>query len=97
MSRAGGGEMLFYVRRHTCAGGAFERYVLNGHMRRREHILSDQRGAQQWRGSFVRRPVNGDPRRRFPTGFGQIKPRLDRGDQRGFLRSAFLDGAKLST
>ena len=29
-------------------------------------------------------PVNGDPRLRFPTGFGQIKPRVDRGDQRGF-------------
>jgi hypothetical protein len=24
-------EGLFYVRRHTCADGAFEWYVLNGH------------------------------------------------------------------
>jgi len=32
---AGGGEMLFYVRRHTCADGAFEWYVMNGHTRRR--------------------------------------------------------------
>jgi hypothetical protein len=29
VSRAGGGEILFYVRRHTCADGAFEWYVLN--------------------------------------------------------------------
>ena len=27
--------MLFYVRRHTGADGSFERYVLNGHTRRR--------------------------------------------------------------
>ena len=27
--------MLFYVRRHTCAKGSFEWYVLNGHTRRR--------------------------------------------------------------
>ena len=27
--------MLFYVRRHTCADGAFEWYVMNGHTRRR--------------------------------------------------------------
>ncbi len=26
---------LFYVRRHTCADGSFEWYVLNGHTRRR--------------------------------------------------------------
>jgi hypothetical protein len=28
-------EGLFYVRRHTCADGSFEWYVLNGHTRRR--------------------------------------------------------------
>jgi hypothetical protein len=34
--RIGGGERgLFYVRRHTCADGSFEWYVLNGHTRRR--------------------------------------------------------------
>ena len=27
-------EGLFYVRRHTCADGSFEWYVLNGHTRR---------------------------------------------------------------
>jgi hypothetical protein len=27
--------MLFYVRRHTCADGSFEWYVLNGYTRRR--------------------------------------------------------------
>ena len=27
--------MIFYVRRHTCADGAFEWYVMNGHTRRR--------------------------------------------------------------
>ena len=121
----GGGEMLFYVRGHTCADGAFERYVLvirggaraysfrrerrlqrSGRSCRRSSIWPRQsharielselwqektplrrsraKAGQQWRGSFVRRPVDGDPRLRFPTGFGQIKPRLDRGDQRGF-------------
>ena len=43
MSRAGGGEMLFYVRRHTCADGAFEWYVLNG--RRRASISFPTRAA----------------------------------------------------
>ena len=34
--RIGGGEEgPFYVRRHTCADGSFEWYVLNGHTRRR--------------------------------------------------------------
>ena len=28
-------EGLFYVRRHDCADGSFEWYVLNGHTRRR--------------------------------------------------------------
>jgi hypothetical protein len=28
-------EGLFYVRRHTCADGSFEWYVLNGHTLRR--------------------------------------------------------------
>jgi hypothetical protein len=28
-------EGLFYVRRHTCADGSFEWYVLNRHTRRR--------------------------------------------------------------
>ena len=38
---AGGGrglgavKKLFYVRRHTCADGSFEWYVLNGHTLRR--------------------------------------------------------------
>ena len=37
--------MLFYVRRHTCADGAFEWYVLNGHTRRRASISFPTRAA----------------------------------------------------
>ena len=37
-------KMLFYVRRHTCADGAFEWYVLNGHARRRASISFPTRG-----------------------------------------------------
>jgi len=42
---AGGGEMLFYVRRHTCADGSFEWYVLNGHTRRPASKLFRTRAA----------------------------------------------------
>ena len=36
---------LFYVRRHTCADGSFEWYVLNGHTRRRASKLFRTRAA----------------------------------------------------
>jgi hypothetical protein len=38
-------EGLFYVRRHTCADGSFEWYVLNGHTRRRASNLFRTRAA----------------------------------------------------
>ena len=42
----GGGERgLFYVRRHTCADGSFEWYVLNGHTRRRASKFFPTRAA----------------------------------------------------
>ena len=37
--------MLFYVRRHTCADGSFEWYVLNGHTRRPASKLFRTRAA----------------------------------------------------
>ena len=37
--------MLFYVRRHTCADGAFEWYVMNGHTRRRASKHFPTRGS----------------------------------------------------
>ena len=37
--------MLFYVRRHTCADGSFEWYVLNGHTRRRASKFFPTRAA----------------------------------------------------
>ena len=37
--------MLFYVRRHTCADGSYEWYVLNGHTRRRASKLFPTRAA----------------------------------------------------
>ena len=44
--RIGGGERgLFYVRRHTCADGSFEWYVLNGHTRRRASKFFPTRAA----------------------------------------------------
>ena len=36
---------LFYVRRHTCADGSFEWYVLNGHTRRRASNFFPTRAA----------------------------------------------------
>ena len=36
---------LFYVRRHTCADGSFEWYVLNGHTRRPASKLFRTRAA----------------------------------------------------
>ena len=38
-------EGLFYVRRHTCADGSFEWYVLNGHTRRPASKLFRTRAA----------------------------------------------------
>jgi hypothetical protein len=38
-------EGLFYVRRHTCADGSFEWYVLNGHTRRRASNFFQTRAA----------------------------------------------------
>ena len=38
-------EGLFYVRRHTCADGSFEWYVLNGHTRRRASKFFPTRAA----------------------------------------------------
>ena len=38
-------EGLFYVRRHTCADGSFEWYVLNGHTRRRASNFFPTRAA----------------------------------------------------
>ena len=38
-------ERLFYVRRHTCADGSFEWYVLNGHTRRPASKLFRTRAA----------------------------------------------------
>jgi hypothetical protein len=38
-------EGPFYVRRHTCADGSFEWYVLNGHTRRRASKLFRTRAA----------------------------------------------------
>ena len=37
--------MLFYVRRHTCADGSFEWYVLNGHTGRRASKFFPTRAA----------------------------------------------------
>ena len=36
---------LFYVRRHTCADGSFEWFVLNGHTRRRASNFFPTRAA----------------------------------------------------
>jgi hypothetical protein len=48
-ARGGGGGAvtggLFYVRRHTCADGSFEWYVLNGHTRRRASNFFSTRAA----------------------------------------------------
>jgi len=41
--------MLFYVRRHTCADGSFEWYVLNGHTRRPASKLFRTRAAERAR------------------------------------------------
>jgi hypothetical protein len=38
-------DEIFYVRRHTCADGSFEWYVLNGHTRRRASKLFRTRAA----------------------------------------------------
>jgi len=38
-------EGLFYVRRHRCADGSFEWYVLNGHTRRRASKFFPTRAA----------------------------------------------------
>ena len=38
-------EGLFYVRRHTCADGSFEWYVLNGHTRPRASKFFPTRAA----------------------------------------------------
>ena len=49
--RCGGGGLgtvnqgLFYVRRHTCADGSFEWFVLNGHTRRRASNFFPTRAA----------------------------------------------------
>ena len=41
----GGDQGLFYVRRHTCADGSFEWFVLNGHTRRRASNFFPTRAA----------------------------------------------------
>ena len=114
--------MLFYVRRDTCADGAFEYQVLNGHTRRRASIRERrlQRSGRSYRrssiwpsqsqkkkprcdGAGLRQVSNGGglssavpyaaiPGFGFLMGFGQIKPRLDRGDQRGFFYARRLRG-----
>ena len=38
-------DRLYYVRRHTCADGSFEWYVLNGHTRRRASNFFPTRAA----------------------------------------------------
>ena len=56
--RIGGGERgLFYVRRHTCADGSFEWYVLNGHTRRRASKSGGCSGAEEVAGEA--RPSQG--------------------------------------
>jgi hypothetical protein len=47
-------KQLFYVRRHTCADGIFEWYVLNGHTRRRPgEPFSDESGGRSGAGEVA--------------------------------------------
>jgi hypothetical protein len=68
-------EGLFYVRRHTCADGAFEWYVLDGHTRRRasKHFPTSAAAvAERAKFQVKLELVKAKVLRRAPEGLGKI-------------------------
>ena len=81
--------MLFYVRRHTCADGSFEWYVLNGHTRRRASKFFPTRAAAaaerkklQVKFDLAKEQVL----RRTPKGSAVKPTRAERGEGTGVKR-----------